>query len=231
MAKVDAKSAYRNVPVHPDDRWLMGMMWDGALYVDTALPFGLRSAPKIFTAIANAVEWIVRQEGVKFAIHCLDDFLVVGAPDSPECAEALDTLRRVFSHLGLPVAIEKLEGPWYCLNFLGFELGSLSMVIRLPQAKLTELQQLIQLLHQRRAGVPCWETSSRQQGGTAWEDIHAEDVRAPCRYAPGSPPQSIKCFLSFGLVVVGHVPGVLEWCRSDAVSQPESSRAFPSCGD
>ena len=47
MAKVDAKSAYRNVPVHPDDRWLMGMMWDGALYVDTALPFGLRSAPKI----------------------------------------------------------------------------------------------------------------------------------------------------------------------------------------
>ena len=82
MAKVDAKSAYRNVPVHPDDRWLMGMMWDGALYVDTALPFGLRSAPKIFTAIANAVEWIVRQEGVKVAIHCLDDFLVVGAPDS-----------------------------------------------------------------------------------------------------------------------------------------------------
>ena len=25
LAKVDVKSAYRNVPVHPDDRWLMGM--------------------------------------------------------------------------------------------------------------------------------------------------------------------------------------------------------------
>ena len=151
MAKVDAKSAYCNVPVHPDDRWLMGMMWDGALYVDTALPFGLCSAPKIFTTIADAVEWIVRQEGVKFAIHCLDYSLVVGALDSPECAEALDTLRRVFSHLGLPVAIEKLEGPWYCLNFLGFELDSLSMVIRLPQAELTELQQLIQSWVHRRS--------------------------------------------------------------------------------
>ena len=25
LAKVDVKSAYRNIPVHPDDRWLMGM--------------------------------------------------------------------------------------------------------------------------------------------------------------------------------------------------------------
>ena len=29
MAKVDVKSAYRNVPIHPDDRWLMGMLWEG----------------------------------------------------------------------------------------------------------------------------------------------------------------------------------------------------------
>ena len=56
LAKVDIKSAYRNIPVHPEDRWLLGMMWDGALFVDTVLPFGLRSVPKIFTAIADAVE-------------------------------------------------------------------------------------------------------------------------------------------------------------------------------
>ena len=48
LAKIDIKSAYRNVPIHPDDRWLMGMYWDDAPYVDTALPFGLRSALKIF---------------------------------------------------------------------------------------------------------------------------------------------------------------------------------------
>ena len=44
MAKVDVKSAYRNVPNHPQDRWLMGMLWEGSLYIDTALLFGLRSA-------------------------------------------------------------------------------------------------------------------------------------------------------------------------------------------
>ena len=38
------------VPVHPEDRLLLGMPWNRALYVDAALPFGLRSAPKIFNA-------------------------------------------------------------------------------------------------------------------------------------------------------------------------------------
>ena len=59
LAKADIKSAYRLVPVHPDDRPLLAMQWEGMVYVDTALPFGLRSAPKIFNALADALEWIV----------------------------------------------------------------------------------------------------------------------------------------------------------------------------
>ena len=144
LAKVDVKSAYRNVSIHPDDRWLMGMLWEGGLYIDTALPFGLRSAPKIFTAIADAVEWVVKQEGVDFVLHYLDDFLLVGAPASQECTGALTTLLSVFDRLGLPVATDKLEGPGCQLTFLGFELDSTVLIIRLPQVKLMELQELIQ---------------------------------------------------------------------------------------
>ena len=48
LAKFDIASAYRVVPVHPVDRMLLGMKWRGDLYVDGALPFGLRSAPKQF---------------------------------------------------------------------------------------------------------------------------------------------------------------------------------------
>ena len=136
MAKVDVKSAYRNVPIHPHDRWLMGMLWKGSLYIDTALPFGLRSASKIFTAVANAVEWIVSQEGVDFTIHYLDDYLVVGAPASPECAKALACASQ-------HPWTNWREGAWSRLNFLGFELVSSTLQIRLPQAKLRVLQQLI----------------------------------------------------------------------------------------
>jgi len=43
--RFDIESAYRLIPVHPNDRPLLGMIWKGKLYVDTTLPFGLRSAP------------------------------------------------------------------------------------------------------------------------------------------------------------------------------------------
>ena len=38
LAKLDLKSAYRMVPVHPDDVHLLGVKWLGSVYVDTALP-------------------------------------------------------------------------------------------------------------------------------------------------------------------------------------------------
>lgn len=54
LAKIAVKSAYRTIPVHPEDRALLGMRWEDNLFVDAALPFSLRSAPKIFTAVADA---------------------------------------------------------------------------------------------------------------------------------------------------------------------------------
>ena len=42
LAKVDVQNAYRIVPVHPDDRALLGLRWQGTVLLDTALPFGLR---------------------------------------------------------------------------------------------------------------------------------------------------------------------------------------------
>ncbi len=47
LAKFDFSGSFRTVPVHPDDRHLLGMQWWGHTYVDKVLPFGLRSAPKL----------------------------------------------------------------------------------------------------------------------------------------------------------------------------------------
>ena len=41
MAKFDVEAAYRNIAVHPSDRYLLGMRWRKHYYVDLALPFGL----------------------------------------------------------------------------------------------------------------------------------------------------------------------------------------------
>ena len=42
MAKFDVQNAYRVVPVHTEDRRLLGMKWRGAFYVDMVLAFGVR---------------------------------------------------------------------------------------------------------------------------------------------------------------------------------------------
>ena len=52
LAKLDIESAYRMIPVHLGDRLLLAVQWAGQTFFDTRLPFGLRSAPKIFTAVA-----------------------------------------------------------------------------------------------------------------------------------------------------------------------------------
>ena len=81
MAKFDIESAYCIVPVHLDDRFLLGMQWRGNFFIDLALPFGLHSAPYIFSAVADLLEWIVRRNyHVAFLKHYLDDFHTLGPP-------------------------------------------------------------------------------------------------------------------------------------------------------
>ena len=63
LAKVDIESAYRLIPVRPKDRPLQAMLWGDQMYVDPMLPFGLRSAPKIFNAVADALHWYLCQRG------------------------------------------------------------------------------------------------------------------------------------------------------------------------
>lgn len=55
MAKADLKSAFHMIPVHRADWELLGMFWQGHYYVDTRLPFSLRSAPYLFNKYADAL--------------------------------------------------------------------------------------------------------------------------------------------------------------------------------
>ena len=54
LAKMDIHQAYRNIPVALEDKHLLGLQWHNQVYVDQVLSFGLRSAPLIFSAIADA---------------------------------------------------------------------------------------------------------------------------------------------------------------------------------
>ena len=100
MVKFDSKAAYRNVSVHPHDRWLLGMVWEDSLYVDTVLPFGLRSAPTIFGVVADALAFIVRDKKVRDLDHYLDDFIVLGSPGSDDCQKGRQVALKACDKLG-----------------------------------------------------------------------------------------------------------------------------------
>ena len=151
LAKIDIRAAYRIIPVHPDDRCLLGMRWEGQLFIDATLPFGLRSAPKLFTAVADALEWMVKSKGVRFLSHYLDDFIIVGAPDSEKCKVGLEQLLDSCKVLGIQIATHKVEGPLTCIMFLGIEVDTKAMELRLPPEKLQRLKEMIEKWRSRKS--------------------------------------------------------------------------------
>ena len=141
LAKMDIKEAFRIVPIHPSDRLLLAMQWKGKWYIDKVLPFGLRSAPLLFTALADAVEWVIRQKGVMYIWHYMDDFILAGGPDSDQCAAFIALALQVFRVLGIPIELSKSEGPATTLSVLGIEIDTVAMQLRLPADKLRRLQE------------------------------------------------------------------------------------------
>ena len=135
LAKVDIESAYRLIPVHPDDHLLQAVQWDNQIFVDPMLPFGLRSAPKIFNAVADALHWHLQQSGI-LLYHYLDDFIIIGPPASTQCAESLAILDQECKRLKVPMASHKRDGPATCLIVLGIEIDTIAGHLRLPHDKL-----------------------------------------------------------------------------------------------
>ncbi|XP_065918904.1 uncharacterized protein [Dysidea avara] len=152
LAKLDIKNAFRLLPIHPADRHLLTMRWNNHLYIDTCLPFGLRSAPKLFNILADLLTWLLERQGVSPVIHYLDDFLTMGPALSGKCQENLAAIQHLCTDLGIPLAPEKLEGPTTCLTFLGIEIDTHLSLARLPKDKLTRIKSELRLwLKKRRA--------------------------------------------------------------------------------
>lgn len=120
------------------------------MYRDRALLFGLRSAPKLFTAVADSLAWAFQCNGIVNCVHYLDDFLFWGPPASPQCSQALESTISLCARLGLPVAPSKTVGPSTVLTFLGIEIDSVSQELRLPADKLSRLHESLSQWERKR---------------------------------------------------------------------------------
>ena len=94
----------------------------------------------LFNCLADAFEWIVKNNYMITDLkHYLDDYFTVGPPNSQTCANNVNIMIHMASHLRIPLAPEKLEGPTTSLVFLGILIDTNCMETALPEDKLKEL--------------------------------------------------------------------------------------------
>ena len=123
MVKLDLKDAYFAIPIHHEHQKYLAFRWQGNTYQFKCLPFGLSSAPRVFTKMMRpAIAWL-RQLGCK-TITYLDDNLLM-APTKEEARIQIKLMISLLEPLGFVINYQKsvLE-PTQRIDFLGFTINS-----------------------------------------------------------------------------------------------------------
>ena len=105
MTKIDLKDAYFAIPVACQHRKYLAFRWQGKTYQFNCLPFGLSSAPWVFTKTTKPVVTILRSLGLRMIIY-IDDILILAA-DVKTAQEHTECMIFLLENLGLTVNREK----------------------------------------------------------------------------------------------------------------------------
>ena len=154
-AKLDLKSAYRSVPIHPNDYRATGLQWHfegekGPTYLfDARLPFGATKAPSHFHRLSQAVRRCLQRRGFRGCVVYIDDFLIV-ARTYQECNEALHALINLVRRLGFQISWKKVTGPTQKIRFLGIDLDTRDSTLSLGDEKLQKIEQSLHQFYSKK---------------------------------------------------------------------------------
>ena len=130
MATLDLKEAYYSVSLAPELRKYFRFIWKNRIFEFQSLPFGLCSAPRIFTKIMKPVVTSLREKGFMNVIY-LDDFLLIGKT-LQECNQNVIATIKILKNLGFRINYKKSKLiPSQEVNFL----NSARMQVALPSHK------------------------------------------------------------------------------------------------
>ena len=149
LAKIDIKSAYRQIPIHPKSYEATGLQWkfsDGKTHFmyDSKLPFGARASPTIFHRLSQTIKRMMFRKGFHKIVAYQDDFLIIGESYSQRY-EAWVTMLELLNKLGLQINKEKLSEPSQNVVFLGILLNTISCTASLPPEKLDQIRNEVNL--------------------------------------------------------------------------------------
>ena len=99
MISADLKDGYYHLGIHKDHQQYLTTMLDGELVQFTALPFGLSTAPRVFTKFMRPVVKYFRSNGIRM-LQYLDDSLFLSQSHA-ELLNIRQFVEETFTELGL----------------------------------------------------------------------------------------------------------------------------------
>lgn len=151
MASIDLKDAYFLISVQKSHRKYLRFKYNGILYEFNCLPFGLCTAPYVFTKLLKPVIEYLRKVHHMISVIYLDDTFCLGRTLS-ECESNVALTKKVFENLGFLINFEKsCFVPKTQCTFLGFVFDSEDMIMKLPDSKKVKIKHsLISMLKTKR---------------------------------------------------------------------------------
>lgn len=139
----DLKSGYHHVDIFPDHREYLAFSWEfvpghARFFQFTVLPFGLSSAPYIFTKLLKPLETHWRAQGIPIAIFFDDG---VGAGPSLQVAKLNSSLvRSDLSRCGFEINQEKSNWePSRAFSWIGYNIDTHTGLIFASDARIEKL--------------------------------------------------------------------------------------------
>lgn len=117
----------------------------GCLFQFTCLANGLSPAPRIYTKLLKPVFSTLRKIGHSNVPYIDDSLLQSDTYDN--CVQNVGDTVTLMDDLGLTIHPEKsIEEPVQCIEFVGYIINSLDMIVRLPQRKATDIKNQCNLI-------------------------------------------------------------------------------------
>src|SRR6266511_729237 len=140
MISIDLNQAFYHVPLSPQQRKFFAFDFMGRRYCFNCLPFGLTASPRIFMKILKPIIKLARQKGIRIVVY-LDDILIMASSKRLILEHATFVIKSL-QNLGFTInrAKSSLE-PSQVVVFLGFQINSKAMVLKLPRRKIKDLIQ------------------------------------------------------------------------------------------
>lgn len=149
MATIDLKEAYFSVNISQNSKKFLRFKFLDNLYQFNALPFGLCTAPYVFTKILKPVISYLREQNIIVSIY-LDDIICIGK-DFETCYKNILEICALLQSLGFVINTEKsCLLPSKCCKYLGFILDSERMTMSLPVSKINLLSDFIKSFKYKR---------------------------------------------------------------------------------